>query len=140
MQLAAGQFSVVAPDELLERTQPDHVVHFASLRIQATEHRKRLAHGQEILERRLLELDAGLGAKSRAQWFAAIEHAPGSRHSDAFHDLHCCRLAGAIRSEQAEADALWDLERHAVDGAYAGVLLDEILDLDHGFHEFDDPI
>ena len=51
---------------------------------------------------------------------------PESQPLDAFDDLDERGLARAVRSEQAEADALLDREADVVHGPHAGVGLDEI--------------
>ena len=70
LQLPPGQLAVVALRDLLERAQGDQLVDVAAARIEPPEQLQGLAHGQEVLQRRLLELDAGLGAKPRAERLA----------------------------------------------------------------------
>ena len=134
LHLAAGELAVVAVGDLLERAGPDQLVDVAPARVQAREQGERLAHRQEVLERRLLELDAGLRAKLRAERLAAIQHLAGRRLRDALHHLDGRGLAGAVRAEQPEALSFGDRERNAVDGAHAGILLDEFADFEHGRH------
>ena len=43
-------------------------------RIEARKSVRRLADGQKFLQRRFLELDAGLGTKARAERLATVEH------------------------------------------------------------------
>jgi hypothetical protein len=140
LQLAARELAVVARGDLIERAQPDQLVHVASAGVEAPEHRKRLAHGQEVLQRGLLELDAGLGTEARPERGAAIERDARGRGRDALHDLDRRRLAGAVRAEQSEAGPLGDRERDAVHGAHAGIVLDQVLDLEHRFHGDAHPI
>jgi hypothetical protein len=104
------------------------------VRVQPAEQRERLAHGQELLQRGLLELDPRFLAEARAERLAAVQHEAGRWPGHAFHHLDGRRLAGAVWSEQAEALPFRNRERHAVDRAHAGVLLDEFADLEHGIH------
>ncbi len=134
LHLPAGELAVVAVGDLLERAGHDQLVDVAPPRVQAREQRERLAHRQEVLEGRLLELDPGLRAKLRAERLAAIQHLAGRRLRDALHHLHGRGLAGAIRAEQSEALSFRDGERNAIDRAHAGILLDEFAYFEHGRH------
>ena len=78
--------------------------------IKRAEHCESLSDGEEILQRRFLEQNSGFLAKSRAQKLAAIEDLARGRGQNAFHHFDGRRLAGAIRSEQAETDAFGDAE------------------------------
>jgi hypothetical protein len=134
LSLAARELAVVAVRDLLERAAADQFVYVAPARVEPPEEGERFAHGQEFLQCRLLELDARLVAKARAERLAPVEHAACRRLRHAFHDLDGRRLARTVRPEQAKAPSLRNRERHAVHGADAGVLLDEIADFEHGRH------
>ena len=98
------------------------------------EEAKRLAHGQEILQCRLLELDSRFVPEARAERLAVIEDFTRRLLRDSFHHLDGRRLARAIWPEKTEALSFLDRERHAVHGAHAGILFHEVADFEHGRH------
>ena len=110
--LAAGELAAVASGELLERAQTDHLLDVEAAAVEAAKQRNGLAHGEEVLQRGFLEENAGFLAKARTEGLTAVAHFAGGRRQDALHDLDRGGLAGAVRTEQAEADAFGHAERH----------------------------
>ena len=62
--LSAGELAAVALGELLQRAQADHLLDIEAAGVQAAEEGDALAHGEEVLQRGLLEEDAGLLAEA----------------------------------------------------------------------------
>src|SRR4051812_23088952 len=87
------------------------------LLVERAEEPQVLAHGEEILQRRGLELDADALAVTRVERLAAIADAAGAWLEDALEHLDRGRLAGAVRTEQSEALSFAHGEGHAVDRA-----------------------
>ena len=102
--------------------------------VEVLEQPQRFPHGQKLLERRDLELDARFLAEPRADRRALVKRLAGIGPQDALDDLDERGFARAVRAKEAEADALFDGQTHAVHGAYAGVGLDHVLYFDNGGH------
>jgi hypothetical protein len=132
--LATRELAVVTVEQLLERAHLDHLVEVRAPGVQAVEQLQAFAHREKLLERRLLELDAGLFAKAHPGRLAAIAHFARRGRRDAFHDLDRGRLACAIRPQEAEAASFAYLERDAIHGLDRGVVLDELACLEDGWH------
>jgi hypothetical protein len=88
----------------------DEFVDGTPARIEVAEEAKRLSHGQEILQCRLLELDSRFIPEARAERLTVIEDFTRSLLRDSFHHLDGRRLARAIRPEKSEALAFLDRE------------------------------
>ena len=121
LTLAAGQLLRVAIEQLAQVAQLRQLCLGQPRRIQRAEQIEELAHGEMILERRVLELDTGLFAKRGADRRAAIENLSGVRLQDALKHLNCGRLARAVGTEQAEARALAHRQRQPVHGVGRGL-------------------
>src|SRR5690348_11568091 len=101
--LPAGELAIVAPGELLERAQAQHLVDRQPVVVQSAEQADALAHREEILQCSLLEEDARLLPEATAERLAPVAHLARARWEDSLHDLDRGGLAGTIRSQEAEA-------------------------------------
>ena len=127
LALAAGKLARVPVEELFEAAETDDLRHVHGPGIEVLEQPQGLAHGQEFLERRDLELDARFSPERRTHRRAFVQSGAGVASLDAFDDLDQRGLARAVRSEQTEADALPDRQADVVHSAHAGVGLDDVL-------------
>jgi hypothetical protein len=134
LTLAAGKFSRVPIEELIKAAQADDLLRVHGMGIKVLEQPQCLAHGQEFLQRRDLELDAGFFPERGADGCAFVERGAGIALLDTFDDLNERGLARAVRSEQTEADALLDRKADIIHGTHARVGFDEIVDFDHRCH------
>ena len=95
---------------------------------------QRLLDGHVREQQRVLEAapEAGrgtLGGRGQVRDVVAGEHdASGVEREEARHEVEDRRLAGAVRSDDADDLALVDVERGAVDGADAAEASDEAVD------------
>jgi hypothetical protein len=126
--LATRKLAVVASCEFFQCAQPDDFFDVEPAVIQPAEHRKGLSHGEEILQRCLLEQNARFLAKALAEKLPAVMHLARGRSENAFHHLDRRGLSRAVRAEQTEADSLGDAKRNPVHRVHVRVALDEIAD------------
>ena len=134
LQLATRELAVVTVLQLFQRADADDLVDVCAARVEVPEEQQAFAHREEFLQRRLLELDAGFLAKASTGGLAAIQHFARRRGQNALDHLDRGGLARAIGTEQAEAAALLDGERHAVHGDHVAVVLDESAGFEDGGH------
>ena len=134
LPLAAGQLAIVTLEQVTERTVVDDARKVSATVVKATEHLERFPYRQVVLQRRALELDAGLLAKPRPGRFAVIKHLARTCRRDSFDDFHGGGLACAIRAQQAKTGAFGDGEAHVIDRDNAGVAFFEVPGFESGLH------
>jgi len=129
LPLAARKLAGVLVDEFAQGAPLDELVDVGGIFVEAPEKLKHFAHAQEVGEGRALKLDADLLAELRAgRLVVEKDFAGGGRH-DPFDHLKRRCFAGAVRSEQPEAEAFADLEAHAAHGLHFIVVFDQVADL-----------
>src|ERR1700685_2202694 len=96
--------------------------------IEVAKQRQALAHGQKVLQSRLLKENPGILARTSAQGLAAVADLSRGGAEDALHDLDGRRLACAVRAEKPETNTPIDRERHAVNRCHRRVTLLERAD------------
>src|SRR6185437_6446140 len=82
--------------ELLQSAHLDQLLHLQAAVVESAEHRQALPYGEEVLQRGLLEEDAGLFTELPAQRLSAVAHFPGGCAENPLHDLDGGGLAGAV--------------------------------------------
>ena len=136
--LAAGERVGAGVELVREADLRGDLVRRPRARVRRAVELDRLAHGEQAVERRLLEHDADPLAE-RALAAAGVEaedaHVAGVGAAVAFEDLDERGLAGAVRAEQREHLAAADLEVDAVERLHAVVGLAQAADADGGLGE-----
>ena len=134
LTLAPRELATVPVDELAQGAQIDEQLPWQGIGVEAGEQTQGIAHRQEILQRRVLELDADAGAIIRAARGAVKQDPAAVRSEDPLQQLDGRGLARPVRAEQAETAAGGNGKAEPVHRLDAGEVLDEIDDLDDGCH------
>src|SRR5690606_8904240 len=132
LHLPAGELAIVPILKLLERAEANDFIGAQAALVEAAEHDDALADGEKVLQRGLLEENAGLLAEAPAQRLAAVAHLARGRAQDPFHDLDGRGLAGAVRTEEPEATSFRYLKRDTRHGRDGRVLLHQIANFEDG--------
>jgi len=135
LALAAGQLAVIAVEELFQVAGLDQLLDRRAVVVQRVEEAEVLAHGQEILQRGVLELDADPLAVVRVQRAAAVADFARRGPHQPFEHFHGGALAGTVGPEQAQAAALLDVEADAIDGLHARIVFAQIAHSEYGGHD-----
>lgn len=131
LALAAGQLAGVTVEVFTQAANVHQFLQRQAAGVQAAEELEVFAHGEEILQRRRLELDARLIAETRALRFTLVQDVAGGGFGDALHHFNGGGLARPVGPQQAEADALAHGEIHAIDGFDAGIMLAQVADFEN---------
>ncbi len=102
--------------------------------VQALKHRQSFADREEILQRGILELNAGLLPETASGRVTEVQNLARRRLSHAFDNLDGRCLAGTVRSQQAETGAFSYAEADAVDGEYSRISFRQVADFECGRH------
>ena len=134
LPLTAGELAAVPIDEFSQRTQLDELGLGQGGRVEAGEQPQGIAHRQEILQRRVLELDADARAVVGTAGGSVEQDLAAVRGEDPLQQLDGGGLARPVRAEQAETAAGGNGKAEPVHRLDAGEVLDEIDDFNDGSH------
>jgi len=126
LSLPTGELAVVSVQQVAQGALLDDLFDIGLSFIQGTEHLNGFADRDEVLQRRILKLNAGFLAKFlRCDFTVIVDLARGGGRYT-FDDLNRRGLACAVRTQQTETDTFRDSKTDAINGDNSRIVFSKV--------------